>query len=508
MEKVGRNDPCPCGSGRKYKRCCLTKNEFVNAAPSSNHASHRDAMERLFQWSDREEWAELCYDTVDLHLLGEFSERLRLDRQEIVDLLGEERLANVVACAMEDLATARFEPDDLNLVDDYLKRRGWNETEAAREYLRAVRDSVMSLYEVRGVDPGISVTLSDLLRKGKPVVVTEHLASQQLLRWDVLACRVVPADGALRMTGGSLLFLPEWADEWRKIFAGMLRDARREAKAEAVEQPVTADYLLRDTAHALSSFWLVKMIAAAIAPLPDLQNYEGHKLSFTQSRFTFAPCDCERIVERLDALTSLERGDDADKTTWYWHSEPAAGVAEDLYERITLGNLILEEDQLVLETNSVERGERGRRLVVDALGELVKQGLVSVQDAKQAINEHRAKPRASKRERESELPVEVKQQVLLELKERHYRRWMDEALPVLRGKTPREASKTRAGRERLKSLLKKLENTELRFAREEGIAPFNTAWMWRELGLTRSDAPASQLGLDLPKGPQRLSSTP
>ncbi|MCC7060055.1 MAG: SEC-C domain-containing protein, partial [Burkholderiaceae bacterium] len=20
--KVGRNDPCPCGSGRKYKACC------------------------------------------------------------------------------------------------------------------------------------------------------------------------------------------------------------------------------------------------------------------------------------------------------------------------------------------------------------------------------------------------------------------------------------------------------------------------------------------------------
>jgi len=24
-EKVGRNDPCPCGSGKKYKRCCLNK---------------------------------------------------------------------------------------------------------------------------------------------------------------------------------------------------------------------------------------------------------------------------------------------------------------------------------------------------------------------------------------------------------------------------------------------------------------------------------------------------
>ena len=21
-DKVGRNDPCPCGSGKKYKKCC------------------------------------------------------------------------------------------------------------------------------------------------------------------------------------------------------------------------------------------------------------------------------------------------------------------------------------------------------------------------------------------------------------------------------------------------------------------------------------------------------
>lgn len=24
-EKIGRNDPCPCGSGKKYKQCCLIK---------------------------------------------------------------------------------------------------------------------------------------------------------------------------------------------------------------------------------------------------------------------------------------------------------------------------------------------------------------------------------------------------------------------------------------------------------------------------------------------------
>lgn len=35
MDKIGRNDPCPCGSGKKYKKCCLEKpdlNEVVRKA--------------------------------------------------------------------------------------------------------------------------------------------------------------------------------------------------------------------------------------------------------------------------------------------------------------------------------------------------------------------------------------------------------------------------------------------------------------------------------------------
>ena len=24
-EDIGRNDPCPCGSGKKYKNCCMNK---------------------------------------------------------------------------------------------------------------------------------------------------------------------------------------------------------------------------------------------------------------------------------------------------------------------------------------------------------------------------------------------------------------------------------------------------------------------------------------------------
>lgn len=29
MAKTGRNDPCTCGSGKKYKKCCLTNDEAV-----------------------------------------------------------------------------------------------------------------------------------------------------------------------------------------------------------------------------------------------------------------------------------------------------------------------------------------------------------------------------------------------------------------------------------------------------------------------------------------------
>ena len=27
-KKIGRNDPCPCGSGKKYKKCCLGKDKL------------------------------------------------------------------------------------------------------------------------------------------------------------------------------------------------------------------------------------------------------------------------------------------------------------------------------------------------------------------------------------------------------------------------------------------------------------------------------------------------
>lgn len=37
MSKVGRNEPCHCGSGKKYKRCCAAADEAAQAAKAPTY---------------------------------------------------------------------------------------------------------------------------------------------------------------------------------------------------------------------------------------------------------------------------------------------------------------------------------------------------------------------------------------------------------------------------------------------------------------------------------------
>jgi hypothetical protein len=66
----------------------------------------------------------------------------------------------------------------------------------------------------------------------------------------------------------------------------------------------------------------------------------------------------------------------------------------------------------------------------------------------------------------------------------HYRGWLDEPIPALDGKTPREAVRTKRGRERVAELLREIENMGER-DRLEGRPAYDPGWMWEELGLDR-----------------------
>jgi len=45
--RVGRNDPCPCGSGRKYKHCCMRKDlAQAQANPVASKAKSKHGRRR------------------------------------------------------------------------------------------------------------------------------------------------------------------------------------------------------------------------------------------------------------------------------------------------------------------------------------------------------------------------------------------------------------------------------------------------------------------------------
>ena len=77
--KVDRNDPCPCGSGKKYKKCCL--NNDLNSLPANRKIPYSDVKQLEQFYDERNAWfdqelsdrssAEVAYDEVILTCLRE-----------------------------------------------------------------------------------------------------------------------------------------------------------------------------------------------------------------------------------------------------------------------------------------------------------------------------------------------------------------------------------------------------------------------------------------------------
>lgn len=37
IKKIGRNEICPCGSGKKYKNCCIRKEKSIKVSPKDKN---------------------------------------------------------------------------------------------------------------------------------------------------------------------------------------------------------------------------------------------------------------------------------------------------------------------------------------------------------------------------------------------------------------------------------------------------------------------------------------
>ena len=78
-------------------------------------------------------------------------------------------------------------------------------------------------------------------------------------------------------------------------------------------------------------------------------------------------------------------------------------------------------------------------------------------------------------------------QAMTDLIRRTYTNWADEPIPLLDNKSPRQASQTRAGLERVKGLLLTYEADERRQATEQGRPEISFAFLWDALGLERDN---------------------
>jgi TolA-binding protein len=93
MNKTGRNDPCHCGSGQKYKRCCLQKDQAVERAKSAATAAIRTAkqeeLEAFLQQQEaelegEEELTQASNAALDLVQAGKFDEAEQAARDLLV----------------------------------------------------------------------------------------------------------------------------------------------------------------------------------------------------------------------------------------------------------------------------------------------------------------------------------------------------------------------------------------------------------------------------------------
>src|SRR5215216_3072894 len=174
--------------------------------------ARRHLLEGLMKWATREPWRDRFEAVLEDHVLPTCDET-GLEFDDIVETLGEDLFMSAVwACAFEDLLTREFE-DGSNIVDDYLKRRGWKETASVRAYIAALRDSVVSLYEVSDVVLDESFRARDLVRGGEPVLISERSATRTLKQWDRFAGRVVQVGQRTQISGAVLPFEYETSED-------------------------------------------------------------------------------------------------------------------------------------------------------------------------------------------------------------------------------------------------------------------------------------------------------
>jgi SEC-C motif len=450
MSAVGRNDPCPCGSGLKFKRCCLRKEERLGIYTSAERAS---AVAKLMRFSARQEFKDRHKAAFEVFWGEWVSEE---PDEDLLDVMDSEQV---------DLAYNSWFVFDFGyatyptMLEIFLEREGKNLSSGERRYLDGMPESHLRLYEVLEVKAELGFELRDLW-DDKRLWVRERSATRQIVAWDLIVARVGPGEDGERVFETLPYVFPAAARD--ELLKG-LRKAHRVFTRDFKEKGIV--HFFKRMAPVFHQLWLDQV---ALRPLPKLITGDGEPFVFAKVIFD--------LVDRSAVIAALaDRNDivDQDDGSYVW-LEPAGA-----FQR-SVGTIVVEDRRVVFETTSQKRAEKARDGLVNLLGASIRFRAISYEDVGQAL---KRAPAPTKKEI-PEIPPEVQAEVLGRFYDEHYRKWLEEPLPALGDRTPRHAAKLKTVRPKLITLLKDFESHSERQRRSGEIA-YDFSWMWTELGLTR-----------------------
>ena len=353
--------------------------------------------------------------------------------------------------------------DRTTVLEAYLRSPPRVVSPVERGWLEAQRAAWLSVWEVVAVDPGKGLTLHDLL-SGEERFVHESGASASLVLRDAVLGRVVDhAEGSF-LCGMHPNPLPPWdAAEVVRRARGRLR-RRRKVPVGRLRDEGVGRYLIHRWEEAVD--WL----DARAGVMPELRNNDGDLLLLTTDHFRVEPAGRPAVEARFAAMEGVDPSAGGDADPVYVFFPPGAPPPDD-GQRTVLGVARFTDTSIRVDSNSVERADALRARIEAACGDDIR---------------HRAREHADPTSDAAPFPppgsapaVPVPDEIVHELKRRHYADWPEHPLPALDGMTPRQAVRTADGRAAVDNLLKEMENQEQRAPGP----PFDFSALRRALGL-------------------------
>ena len=261
-------------------------------------------------------------------------------------------------------------------------------------------------------------------------------------------------------------------------------------RARLKAELATEDAILGAAAATITTLWLNHAIGRAHAPLPQLANTDGEPLELVTLHYRLAPAaSAEGIAAALARVPDLRDDGDGAHWTWLAPEKPSPkrrgrkGTDAPDTGRTIHGNLTLSAKILEARVNSEARCSRLRSLLAPGLAGLVSEPLIERMTPEQAMAE--VGPATSSPQAIPEgMDAEDLRRITHEVLDRQYRKTLDDPVPMLGGKSPRQAVRSAKGRMAVASWLKGFEQSSARRPPGDPMRDYDFGWMWDELGIS------------------------